>query len=256
MTDSTIPVKRCNKCRQEKPATPEYFTRDRSGKNGLRSQCKICASLHMKEQRKQNPERFREYDRKRNPDKVRASLRKSRQRHGEKQRAESRKRYAENRQYRQQLIEYQKEYRRKNAARLKKYRDTRYANGYRASKTTRTTADLRRMAREKSLPVAFNKTHWQHCQDYFGHRCAACGRPRGLWHTLAADHWIALTDPRPDNPGTVPWNIVPLCHGDGGCNNSKHAREATEWLIERYGKDRAREILERINAYFEMVKSQ
>jgi hypothetical protein len=70
------------------------------------------------------------------------------------------------------------------------------------------------------------------------------------------DHWIALSDPRPDNPGTVPTNIVPLCHGIGGCNNRKSNRDPVEFLETEFGVRRARQILTRINAYFAWVKEQ
>ena len=35
-------IKKCSKCGRILPKTPEYFTRDRSKKDGLRSECKEC----------------------------------------------------------------------------------------------------------------------------------------------------------------------------------------------------------------------
>lgn len=67
------------------------------------------------------------------------------------------------------------------------------------------------------------------------------------------DHFIALTDTRPNNPGTVPTNIVPSC---GICNDSKGNKNAAEWLIAKFGKRRAYAILKRIEIYFEWVKEQ
>lgn len=121
-------------------------------------------------------------------------------------------------------------------------------------------ANAKRDAIELALPHNYSPRVWSRCLDYFNHCCAVCGRPAGLWHFLANDHWIALTDPRPDNPGTVPWNIVPLCHarkdGEGCCNNSKSNLIAEDWLLKQYSKRKAGEILKRINAYFEWVKQQ
>jgi hypothetical protein len=118
----------------------------------------------------------------------------------------------------------------------------------------------RRRARERNLPDVFIAQDWQRCLDYWQHRCAACGRPQGLWHVLSPDHWIALSDPRPDNPGTVATNIAPLCFakkdGAGGCNNSKGDRDAADWLNSKFGATKAAEILERVSAYFEWVKQQ
>lgn len=118
----------------------------------------------------------------------------------------------------------------------------------------------RRRAKARSLPHRFTTSDWARALDYFDHKCAVCGRPRGLWHTLAMDHWIPLTDPRPDNPGTVASNIIPLCHSQKGgmdsCNNSKHKADPVEWLNRIYGKRKAAQILKRINAYFEWIKEQ
>lgn len=44
MTDHTtdIPLKRCSKCDEEKPATAEYFQPRTDSKDGLRGSCRIC----------------------------------------------------------------------------------------------------------------------------------------------------------------------------------------------------------------------
>jgi hypothetical protein len=67
---------------------------------------------------------------------------------------------------------------------------------------------------------------------------------------LAIDHWIALDDKRVNNPGTVITNLLPLCHGKGGCNNSKGNKDPEQWLHEIYSCDEAEAILGRIKAYF------
>lgn len=67
------------------------------------------------------------------------------------------------------------------------------------------------------------------------------------------DHWIALTDSRTDNPGTVVENIIPLCHGWGGCNNNKRNRDAAEWLTKKLGPRKAKKKLAEIQAYFDSL---
>jgi hypothetical protein len=62
-----------------------------------------------------------------------------------------------------------------------------------------------------------------------------------------------LTEP---NPGTVAHNILPLCHGEGGCNNSKRNKEPRQWLVEQLGQRKANAVYKRIMAYFEMVKQE
>lgn len=93
--------------------------------------------------------------------------------------------------------------------------------------------------------------------EYFDGCCAICGRLPSFWHILAQEHWIPITDPRLDNPGTVVGNMLPMCHsrkdGENGCNNSKSNKDPIVWLVEKFGKRKARRILERIEAYFEWV---
>lgn len=108
------------------------------------------------------------------------------------------------------------------------------------------------VARKRSLPDTFTERDWQRALEYWGYKCAVCGRPRGLWHTLAADHWIPLTSP--DCPGTIPTNIIPLCHGEGGCNNSKRSKMPEVWLISKLGKKDGSQKLVEIDIYFLWVK--
>lgn len=115
------------------------------------------------------------------------------------------------------------------------------------------TKQSSRRARKLNLPCDFTDDQWLNALEYFGHKCAVCGRPRGLWHSLSQDHWIPLASP--ECPGTVVSNIVPLCHGINGCNTSKNRTPAEQWLTLQFGKRKAKEILARVNAYFEWVKT-
>lgn len=113
----------------------------------------------------------------------------------------------------------------------------------------------KRAARKRLLPDTLTTSEWKRAIEHFHGCCAVCGRQSDdLFgtHTIAADHWIPLSSP--DCPGTVAWNIVPLCHGVGGCNNSKNSKDPVEWLKGKFGKRHAAEILARINTYLEEVK--
>lgn len=107
-------------------------------------------------------------------------------------------------------------------------------------------------AKKANLPSDFTSTDWEACLTYWGYCCAACGRPQGLFHVLAQDHWIPLTSN--ECPGTIPSNIIPLCHGEDGCNNSKSNRNAEEWLPYRLGKNKAKKRLALIKEYFDKVR--
>ena len=78
---------------------------------------------------------------------------------------------------------------------------------------------------------------------------------------IVPDHWIAISDKRPDNPGTVALNIVPLCHtkpgapsGQSCCNNNKHNSDPVKWLTREFGVKKASELLHKIEAYFDYIK--
>lgn len=113
-----------------------------------------------------------------------------------------------------------------------------------------------RKARQHDLPEGLTADEWGFALQYFDNCCAVCGRPAGLWHTIAQDHWIPVSANNDANPGTVATNIVPLCHGYDGCNNSKHDKPADEWLIGAYGKRKAGQIMKRIEEYFTIVRER
>src|SRR6267154_1063749 len=46
---SDIPLKRCTKCGEEFPATPEFFHRMKQSKDGLRPNCKVCMRKNVLE---------------------------------------------------------------------------------------------------------------------------------------------------------------------------------------------------------------
>jgi hypothetical protein len=214
----------CSVCKEELPATAEYFHKHNGRENGLQDTCKKCKAAYSKtaervEYRKRfcNRDEYRENRRKKYHDDPRVKQTKRRN----DQRPEVR-------------------------AKMRAYQKTeRGTLAFRA-------AAHRRKALKAGLPNAFSAGDWKRSLDHFGGCCAVCGRPPGLWHTIAADHWIPLINP--DCPGTVPWNIVPLCHGVGGCNNSKQDKRAEDWLVATFGKRKGRAILNRINSYLRAVK--
>lgn len=218
--NDTIPQKRCTKCREEKPATNEYYNVDKKRKDGLYPQCKVCRQKIRVDKRALNPEKIAEYHR---------------------------NYFQQNRAY---LVEYHQNYNKENATYLsehkRKYRQE--------NKHLSRNSSHRRRARERCLPQEFTVKDWQNCLEYWHGCCAVCGRQfNNLFgtHTAAADHWIPVN--HPDCPGTIPANIVPLCHGRGGCNNRKQNRNAEQWLKEMFGKTKAASILKRIQAYFDSL---
>jgi hypothetical protein len=106
----------------------------------------------------------------------------------------------------------------------------------------------RRRARRRLLRVDFTVEHRRFMLNYWSYACAACGNQEGFEWTLADDHWIPIVSPH--CPGTVYWNIVPLCHGEGGCNNMKGSKQAERWLKHRFGHRKAKQIAKAVATYF------
>lgn len=161
------------------------------------------------------------------------------------------------------------EYRKRNSIKKKEnssryYKDHRedllsYAQIYRLNhpETCRESARKRRSLKKK-LPNNFTPEDENFALEYFNYRCAICGKELDLskksvgkseW---AMDHWIALNDPRPNNPGTVPTNMIPICNGKGSCNTSKRSNDPIEWLFKKF-PEQAKEIEKRICVFFEVV---
>lgn len=201
-----------------------------------------------------------------NPEKIAASKKQYRQRNREELKLKRKQRYAQDR---STAIADSRAYYRENKSVIRQRRhayNRQYNLAHREEKRLwaleyykrnpekAKAATHRRLARKRGLPATLTSNQWQACLEYFCHKCAACERSVGFWHTLAADHWIPLSDPY--CPGTTVDNTVPLCHGDGGCNNSKGAKLAEIWLVERFGKLKAKQILDRINTYFKWVKQK
>jgi hypothetical protein len=301
--------KPCSYCKQEFPATTEYFYKASNQSSGLSPRCKDCVSLTTGRKRREKPpvclpgfqqclsckrilpqsEEYFEFMTKtfrkkckqcrveanrlsvaNNPgtaqkynervrlkrkdpiegDKMRKRDRNYRDAHLEEKRASDRKRRALG------TIGHEKQTAKKRNYYWKN-RDTILEKNRGKSHADR---EAKRRARINGLPYDWEKADWQRCLEYWGHKCCICGRGESDTHFIARDHWIAVKDYRPDNPGTVPHNIVPLCHsyrgrdGEPGCNNHKHKHDPVVWLCSKYPPDEAERIIARIHEYFEAVK--
>lgn len=241
----------CARCKIELPANIDNFYCDNGAVDKLSSHCRPCTKAKSAQWQRENPERSRQ--RKRhwaisNPEKTKESGRlhyaRNREKyalywreHRERYRANGRKSYYKD-------IERSRAHARENSRRWHK-------NNPGAARGV----VHRRAARKRGLPDTFSASDWQLALDYFKGCCAVCQRPmNGLFHAPHADHWIALSSP--DCPGTIPENMLPLCGGTDGCNQSKSNKDPREWLQSKFGKRKAAIILARVEAYFEWVRSQ
>lgn len=268
------PTKRCargalcvNPLGCDLPATIEYFGKDKHRKSGLNPYCRVCARKKANDLYYQDKEAHRvRMNRYHKTEKGKAQIKRYQAKHKEHIR-EQRRRYKQAN--RERITKRNREiYVRKKLEENPNWKPFRVmtdeerrvknrANGqrfWRRRPEMRKVYKQKRRVREVQLPYCFSGDDWQRSLDYFQNHCAACGRPRGLWHTLAPDHWIPISSPL--CPGTVPTNMIPLCHGTDGCNNSKCGKLPEQWLVDRFGARKAKQILKRINDYFDWVRQQ
>lgn len=286
----SIPQKPCTRCGVLYPATTEFFPPSKTNKSGLVSWCRSCVREYQKTPHAKavrnafldKPEQVekrqayvaredvkrRRAERQRNryhedsefaEDKRKRSREYSKSERGAETRRAWRKEYLLRPGVRERVRSQQRAYERNPANKIKIRDHKRQYHQTEQGKAKVKGYSLNRRARKTALPNTLTSEQWLRAIGYFGGCCAVCNKQlTDLFgeRTVGADHWIPLSDPRPDNPGTVATNIVPLCHGVGGCNNSKSDRDPIEWLTEKFGKRKAAQILKRINAYFEWVRAQ
>ena len=205
-------MKKCTKCKIEKPATPAYFHRSKNRKDGLVNDCKECVKKRTQKHYKKNREEKREYNKKYYHD--------NREYHAEyyhdnrEEKLEyGRSHYKENREY---YSEFMKKYHLENPEAI------RFNN-------------QRRKARMAELPHTLTVEEWDETLEYFNNECAYCGDSES---GLAQEHVIPVSKGGPYTQE----NIIPACKS---CNSSKHVTELEEWYVryKHYDKERLNKIL-------------
>ena len=254
--ERTVARRVCGWCGEEKPFTEFRI----SGKQCLdckRKATRLYRQTH-KEAKRVHDQRHRAKHREKrrlkdaqyyrdNREKCLAVMARGRQKNPEKRQAYSRAyRLANLEQCRAANRTYRLEHQEQLRASRKKY--------YGKYPMSALLGNIRRRARKRSLPDTFSKDDLHFMLTYWHHACAVCGNQRGFFWTLQNDHWIPITDPR--CPGTIATNMVPLCGGEGGCNNSKNKYDPHTWLMRRYGARKASVIEQRITTYFALVAAR
>lgn len=246
-----IPERRCTKCGSIYPRTLEYFARSAIHNEYLRPECKCC---HNKE--------GRDYKRK------------HRQEIRNKSRAYNRAHKDDHKQYRiehrTKIVSYLRQYNathtEENRQRNKRYHarkaDERHKKNRQWARNNPDkirSAGAKRRTLKRNLPATFTHADWQRALDYWHGCCAYCGNPPSLFDrqtVLHQEHHIPLSpnyELIETNPGYVAENILPACQG---CNYQKKNKNPEQWLIQRFGAHKAKQILKHIRDYFEWIKQQ
>ena len=90
------------------------------------------------------------------------------------------------------------------------------------------------------------QSEWKDCLDYFDNCCAVCGYDLLKGNRIAAmDHWVPVSK----GGLTTRNNIIPLCHGMGGCNNEKSNTDGEIFTFKKIGEKDAILVLGKIESY-------
>jgi hypothetical protein len=268
-------TKTCTKCGESKPL--KAFHTQPHGKYGVKGQCRTCANVvrRQREARRTLEEKShaaksskRRYHQ--NYEQRQQSMRAWRQKN-----QDHLKQFDHNRRERQNLLARLRRARNpaKKRAAHKAWRESNKAYVKAANKAWRVAhpeqlktnnknwkqhnrdkvivLHAKRRARQEALPATFTDEQAQFARQYFHYACAVCGNEEGFQWMIGFDHWIPIV--ATNCPGTVATNMIPLCHGLGGCNNRKHDKDPHAWLLEQFGTRKAAAILRKIETYFAIV---
>lgn len=114
---------------------------------------------------------------------------------------------------------------------------------------------MKKRTEDAGALFSLTQSDWIVAVEYFNKGCAVCGKNVFDINgdtVLVPDHWQPIIS----GGNSTPVNIVPLCHGIGGCNPSKQDTDPHTWLVWRYGELQANIILARVEDYFAWVISQ
>lgn len=239
-------LKKCRKCGDEKPATTEYFHKEKRNADGLYSYCKVCKRQY-------------EMD---NADRISRRVKERRLANLEQSRARTREWYHQNKDKRAIYLEnnkgriesYLKENKEKIKQRDKEYKErhkehiVEYRKWYNATKkevirARRSTPQgleksrkycQKRRSLKRQLEATLTPEQWEACVTHFESKCAYCGRAR----KLEQDHFLPISKGGEYSVN----NIVPSCTT---CNRQKHNHDFMEWYptSKQFSKVREQKIL-------------
>jgi hypothetical protein len=222
--DSTTPLKRCTVCNEWFPATPEYFHRDKSQKDGLYYNCKLCARARSLAWSQANPERNRQrskewYSQPQNQEREREYRRERRTipEVRERQREQKREWRAANRDKKREanrqwaLANPDKQ---RAAVRRwgKEHPDKRLASRHNRMKRIRESGTFTAEELATIRTAQTDKRGLLHCWW--------CGKP--IEGTPEIDHKVAVLKGGPNVAGN-------LCYSCADCNRRKGAKDMGEW---------------------------
>lgn len=207
--DTGLEEKYCNKCKTWKVMNSDNFYISKKNKsNGFHPECKECSKERARINKRNNKEKYSEYDRQyRNRDNNKEIMNKR-----------SRQWMIDNREYAKSYIEA---WRKSEEGRL-------WCNAY--------TYD-----RSKEHLHKISNREWENNKKYFNYECAYCGMPLEVHKKIVGQD---LHKEHVDHNGANDLsNCVPSCRL---CNSTKHDKEFNDWFNKNnlnYTKERYDKII-------------
>lgn len=221
----------CTICKEEKPATREYFSPGQRMKSGLRSQCKSCVAQETMEKRRLDWDAYLEREReqrRKNRDKINRRNRERAAQNRDAINAKARKRYHDNR---ERELKRAKDWQAANPEKVKqskkKYiaanpdKPVEWSRNRRKNNPMGVRADkVRRRARKANAEGSHTAEDRKRIIETQKNRCYYCGKKMDKDATI--DHVIPLSRGGSNSPE----NLVAACKS---CNSTKGAKLPHEW---------------------------
>jgi hypothetical protein len=209
-------LKCCSKCMENKPATLEYFYKQKRNKDGLTYDCKECRKKNNYEYYLENKEKQHEQKREKynNDDE-----------HRKEKLSKQKKINAKNRSSR---TIYVREWQRENRDKLRGY-------------------GLNRMNKKHDI----TEQEWEDCKKFFNYSCAYCGMSEAD-HLLTEGQQLHKEHLEHNGANDIT-NCVPSCKS---CNSQKWEFQLEEWYSKDnpvYSKRRFNKIIKWLNNVHELV---
>ena len=265
-------TKRCSSCKQDVPATSEYFSKN---KDGFSNYCRICANERVKLYRKTHQEKMAKYreDTKEQRSKI------NKQYYEENKEKIDARNNQYNKSHSERLSAYKKEWKIINKDKVAETdrlynelnKDILLEKGRRYYKVNKgqfaiqhrkyyennielvagfhrtyrinnpellKISSQRRRAKKYLLPSTLTIDQWENIKQYFESKCCYCGQEK----PLEQEHFIALSKGGEYTHN----NIIPACRS---CNAQKRDKDFFEWYPKHkyYSKKREKYILEFLN---------
>lgn len=239
-------TKTCYACKKLFPCSSEWFSKDSSHKDGLKSICKSCEIIKNHDRYLKNKKTYKERNKAYYESHKEQSYEQSkrwRANHPEAHK-EHNARYQIN--HRVELLARKAIYRNEHREELNQKSSQYYHSNietctearYRWQKENRdlcSVATQKYRSKKKGLDSTLTKEQWDSTKDTFGNKCAYCGKDQ----KLEQEHFVSVS-----NGGTfTKENILPSCRS---CNCSKNNKNFYEWYpsFRYYSKERERRIIE------------